>query len=139
MVFQEAAQLYECIGGLMMSARTHAELGPKVRASNLVIRFVYFEPDAQITIDAKTPTEGHFFEVYFGENDLNPDVLMTMKADIAHQFWLGKVNLTAALTRGQMTARGPIQAILKLLPAIKPAYAMYPEHLKSVGRGELVG
>lgn len=139
MVFQDASQVYECIGGLMMSARTHPEMGPKVRASNLVIRFVYSDPDSQITIDAKNSGEDHFFEVCFGENNLKPDVLMTMKADIAHQFWFGKVNLTAALTRGQMTAKGPIQAILKLLPAIKPAYAMYPEHLRSIGRGELVG
>jgi len=56
-----------------------------------------------------------------------------MKADIAHKFWFGKVNLTMALTRRQMVAKGPIPKILKLLPAIKPSYAMYPKYLDENG------
>ncbi|MDX1386052.1 MAG: hypothetical protein R3257_00575, partial [bacterium] len=58
---------------------------------------------------------------------------MTMKADVAHRFWFGKVNLIAALTRREMVAKGPIPKILKLLPAIKPAYSLYPEYLKEKG------
>ena len=30
---------------------------------------------------------------------------MTMEADTAHRFWLGKVNVTVALARGQMKAK----------------------------------
>ncbi|MBF0497796.1 MAG: hypothetical protein HQK58_14680 [Deltaproteobacteria bacterium] len=56
-----------------------------------------------------------------------------MKAEIAHKFWYGKVNLTAALARRQMTAKGPIPKIMALLPAIKPAYAMYPKYLDDNG------
>jgi hypothetical protein len=61
---------------------------------------------------------------------------MWMSADIAHKFWFGKVNLMAALTRKQMTAKGPIPKILALLPAIKPTYAMYPKYLEENGYGE---
>jgi hypothetical protein len=46
------------------------------------------------------------------------------------------VNLMAALTRKQMVAKGPIPKILKLLPAIKPSYAMYPKYLDDNGYGE---
>jgi hypothetical protein len=56
-----------------------------------------------------------------------------MSADIAHKFWFGKVNLMAALTRKQMVAKGPIPKILKLLPAIKPTYEMYPKYLVESG------
>lgn len=63
---------------------------------------------------------------------------MTMKADIAHQFWLGKVNLVAALAKGQMKAVGPIQSIIKLIPVIKPAFELYPQYLKEIGRSDLV-
>ena len=42
-----------------------------------------------------------------GETDLEPEVVMTMDADMAHLFWLGKVNVTVALARGQMKANGP--------------------------------
>ena len=39
-----------------------------------------------------------------------------MDADTAHRFWLGKVNVTVALARGQMKAKGPVAKILKLVP-----------------------
>jgi hypothetical protein len=48
------------------------------------------------------------------------------------------VNLVAALTRGTMTAKGPIPAIMKLLPAITPAYKQYPEILRSKGLESLI-
>ncbi|MHB8157445.1 MAG: SCP2 sterol-binding domain-containing protein [Desulfocucumaceae bacterium] len=136
--FKDADEVYRIIGGMMMETRSHDQMGPKIKASGLIIQFKYSDPESQITIDAKTPEEGYFFNVLFGPNDLEPKVMMTMSADIAHKFWLGKVNLTAALTRGQMKAKGPIQDILKLLPAIKPAYTLYPEFLKQQGLDGLI-
>jgi hypothetical protein len=62
---------------------------------------------------------------------------MTMKADVAHQFWHGKVNLMAALTRRQIIAKGPIPKILRLLPAVEPVYSMYPKLLREIGREDL--
>jgi hypothetical protein len=138
-VFTDAAEVYACIGGMMEKACTDGEMGPKIQASGLVIRFEYTDPESQITIDTKNPGEGRYFRVLLGPNELEPTVAMSMTADVAHQFWLGKVNLTAALTRGQMKAKGPIQDILKLLPAIKPAYTLYPLHLQETGYGHLAG
>ena len=63
---------------------------------------------------------------------------MSMKADIAHQFWHGKINLMTALARRQMIAKGPIPKILKLLPAVEPMYEMYPRLLREMGRADLV-
>lgn len=137
-VFQSAEEVYTCIGGLFEKGARDPGMGTKVRESKLVIRFEYDDPASALTIDARNPApEGQYFRVVRGDTDLNPDVLMTMKADIAHQFWLGKVNLTAALTRGQMKAKGPIQSIMRLLPAIRPAFDLYREHLREVGRPEL--
>ena len=53
-------------------------------------------------------------EVTFNDNDKKPEVEMSMKADVAHKFWFGKVNLVAALARRQMIAKGPVPKILKL-------------------------
>lgn len=139
-VFRDDDDLYACIGGMMEAAATDEAMGKKVRDSQLIIRFAYDNPKATITIDAKTePPKGAFFRVLYGENHLVPDILMTMNADVAHRFWLGKVNLTAALTRREIVAHGPVSKILKLLPAVKPAYILYPEHLKEIGRGDLAG
>lgn len=139
-VFQSAQELYEAIAGYFHKAKFDAEIGPKIAKSGLVIRFEYSDPDSVITVDCKRPEpEGAYFAIIEGDNDLNPDVLMTMKADIAHQFWLGKVNLLAALNRRQIVAKGPIPKILALLPAIKPAYEQYPQHLREIGRTDLAG
>ena len=51
---------------------------------------------------------------------MEPEVVMSMEADTAHRFWLGKVNVTVALARGQIKAKGPVAKILKLVPLTKP-------------------
>jgi hypothetical protein len=43
-----------------------------------------------------------------------------------------------ALTRKQIVAKGPIPKIMKLLPVIKPAYAMYQNMLKEQGLDDMI-
>ena len=138
-VFKDAAELYQCIGGFFKEATKDPDMAPKIAASKLVIRFNYTDPESTITVDAKNPpAAGQYFNIFEGPNDLTPDVDMSMTADIAHRFWHGKVNLVQALAKGEMKAKGPIPAILKLLPAIKPAYTLYPEFLRKLGKGDKV-
>ena len=54
-----------------------------------------------------------------------------MEADTAHRFWLGKVNVTVALARGQMKAKGPVAKILKLVPLVKPVFPRYKAQLEA--------
>lgn len=138
--FGSAQEVYDVIGGLMQESTKDPVMGPKIQASGITIQFRYTDPESAITVDAKTPpTEGQYFQIYFGANPpIQPAITMDMTADIAHLFWLGKVNLTAALTRGQMKVKGPLQQVMKLLPAITPAYKLYPEYLKSKGLDHLL-
>ena len=64
---------------------------------------------------------------------MEPEVVMTMEADTAHRFWLGKVNVTVALARGQMKAKGPVAKILKLVPLTKPVFPRYRALLEQDG------
>jgi hypothetical protein len=138
-IFKDAAELYQCIGGFFKEATKDPDMAPKIAASGLVIRFNYSDPTSTITVDAKNPpAAGQFFNIFEGPNELKPDVDMTMTADIAHRFWHGKINLVQALAKGEMKAQGPIPAILKLLPAIKPAYTLYPAFLRKIGQGDKV-
>jgi hypothetical protein len=133
-VFKDAEQLYDCIGGVLDYLRTNETAAAAFLKSGLVIRFKYSDPDSEITIDGS----GDPIALTLGPCDRAPTVDMTMSADTAHQFWLGKVNLVAALTRGTMKAKGPIPAIMKLLPAITPAYKKYPEILREKGLENLI-
>ena len=128
-VFKDAAQLYDCFGALFKQLTDDPKVGPVIAKSRLIIRFNYSDPDCGITINAaKEP-----IEFFFGACDLKPSVDMSMQADVAHQFWMGKVNLVSALTRGTIVAKGSIPAIMKLLPIISPAFKIYPEVLKEKG------
>ena len=60
-------------------------------------------------------------------------VEMTLSGDTCHKFWLKHVSMPIALAKGLIKAKGPMPKVLKLLPLLKPAYEMYPEHAKSHG------
>jgi hypothetical protein len=139
-VFRDSQQFYECVGELMDRAKVDPQVGPKIAKSGIVIQFRYTEPEAITTVNAKDkPTQPKaYVDVIHGTCDLKPDVTMTMKADIAHAFWHGKVNLLSALSKKEIVANGPIPKILKLLPAVQPLYKVYPELLKEKGYGSLV-
>jgi alkyl sulfatase BDS1-like metallo-beta-lactamase superfamily hydrolase len=134
-IFRDSNQFYENVGELMDRAKMDPNVGPKIAKSKIVIQFRYTEPDAMTTVNAKDkPTqENAYVDVIQGDCDLNADVSMSMKADVAHQFWLGKINLVSALAKGEIKATGPIPKILKLLPAIKPLYDEYPKILRENG------
>lgn len=132
--FQNADQVKAVIGGFFSQLIVHPTIGKSLRDSKLVLKFIYDEPSLTITADCSQDP----IVVTFDDPDKKAEIEMSMKADIAHQFWFGKLNLLTALTRRQMVAKGPIPKILKLLPAIKPAYALYPEYLAAGGHNELM-
>ncbi len=132
--FQSSAQLQQVLGDFFQELTTNPEIAPKLKEGGLKIRFNYTDPDLAISLDlSQNP-----IAITFNDDQFKPDVEMNMKADVAHRFWFGKVNLIAALTRREMVAKGPIPKILKLLPAIKPAYRLYPEYLKNKGLDHLL-
>ncbi|MEW5945738.1 MAG: SCP2 sterol-binding domain-containing protein [bacterium] len=126
-IFRDTEHFYQVLEPFFNRLKDDPEIGPKVMASGLVIKFIYTEPDAVLTIDCPGT------RVIAGENDLKPDVEMSMKADTAHRFWLGNLNLMVALTKREMIAKGPIAKIMKLLPIIKNSYDMYKAYLKEIG------
>lgn len=139
-VFRDTNHFYETVGELMDRAKTNPQVGPKIAKSGIVIQFRYTDPDAVTTVNAKDkPTQpGAFVDVIHGPTNLKPDVIMTMKADTAHAFWHGKVNLVAALAKREIVAQGPIPKILKLLPAVEPLYQTYPALLREKGYATMV-
>lgn len=124
--FKSSEQLKEVLGGFFELLGAHPEIGPKLLASKMIIKFTYREPDLSITIDLMG--EKPIFT--FNDETKKPNVEMGMKADTAHRFWMGDLNLVIALARREITAKGPVPKILQLLPIIKPAYKLYPEYIK---------
>lgn len=132
--FENSDRLKQVLGGFFEYLITQEEMAKKLLASKMVIRFNYAEPELAITIDLTGPTA----IISYNDQTKKPEVEMNMKADVAHRFWFGKVNLVMALARREMVAKGPIPKILKLLPVIKPAYELYPKYLAEKGLQQYV-
>ena len=133
--FKDAQEVYETIGQLHADLAADDEMGPKFRKANTIVQYQYREPEATITVRLK---EDEPLEVDFGETKMEPEVEMSMEADTAHDFWLGRVNVPRALARGQIKASGPAGKILKLVPLAKPVFPRYKAQLEAQGREDLI-
>jgi putative sterol carrier protein len=111
-----------------------AELGQKMRSLNMVMHVRYTEPDADLTLDlTQDPPVVRRREVpeHF-------DTWMEMKADVGNKFWLGKLNVAAAMARGQIKAKGGIARLMRMVPVMKPAFGQYEAMLRERGRTDLL-
>ena len=133
--FKSADEVYEFIGRLFEDLARDEELRPRFRQANTVVQYRYTNPESQITVKM---IEGEDAEVDLGGTGLEPEVVMTMDADTAHRFWLGKINVTVGLARGQMKAKGPVAKILELVPLVKPVFPRYRQMLEDRGRRDLL-
>ena len=132
--FKDADEVYRFIGKLFEDLGDDEELGPKLRKADTIVQYQYRNPESQITVKM---LDGEKSQVDLGETEMEPEVVMTMEADTAHRFWLGKVNVTVALARGQIKAKGPVAKILKLVPLVKPVFPRYKQMLDDAGRTDL--
>jgi len=139
-VFRDSEQFYETVGALMDLAKKDSKIGPKIATAGVVIQFRYADPEAVTTVNAKDkPTQPDAFcDVIHGACDLKPEITLSMKADVAHAFWQGKVNLLGAIAKRDIVVQGPLPKVLKLLPAVEPLYKVYPALLREKGFGNLV-
>ena len=133
--FKDAGEVYAYIGRLFEELARDDELAPKFSKANTIVQYHYREPESTITVKLIDGEDG---QVDCGTTTMEPEVVMTMDADTAHRFWLGKVNVTVALARGQMKAKGPVAKILKLVPLVKPVFPRYRRLLEENGRQDLL-
>lgn len=133
--FKDEDEVYRFIGKLFEDLAADDELAPKFRKANTIVQYRYRNPESQITVKLIEGEEG---QVDVGPTDMEPEVVMSMEADTAHRFWLGKVNVTVALARGQIKAKGPVAKILKLVPLVKPVFPRYRKLLDEAGRHDLL-
>jgi hypothetical protein len=133
--FRDAEDVYSFIGRLMRDLADDEQLGPLFRRANTVVQYETTNPAARITVKL---IDGEESRVDCGATDLEPEVTMTMEADVAHRFWLGLVSPTVALARGEMQALGPVGKILRLVPIVEPAFPRYIAMIEAAGRDDLL-
>jgi hypothetical protein len=133
--FKDEKDVYAFIGRLFQELADDPELAPKFRRADTIVQYQMRDPDSQITVDMRP---GRDIQVDLGQSDLDPEVVMSLTADTAHGFWLGKVNVTTALARGEIKARGPVAKVLRLVPLVQPTFPRYEQILRDAGRMDLL-
>lgn len=133
-MFKDEQEVYAFLGGIFDDAMADDELGPRFAESGVVLQLNYSDPDSQVLVDM--PNRKVFKGDLGGAPD--PAVEMFMKADVGHKFWLGEVNISVALAKGTMRAKGPVPKILKLVPLAKELFPRYRAMIEAEGRHDLL-
>ena len=133
--FKDEDDVYRFIGRLLLELAADPELAPRLKRANTTVQYRLTDPESQITVDLRPDRK---IQVDCGLSDLEPEVVMATTADTAHGFWLGRVNITAALARGEIKATGPVAKILRLVPLVQDSFPRYEQMLREAGRGDLV-
>lgn len=133
--FKDESDVYAFIGRLFEELAEDPELAPKFQRADTTVQYRMSDPDAVITVEMCPDRD---IRVDFGSTELDPEVVMIAAADTAHRFWLGRVNITVALARGQIKAKGPVAKVLRLVPLVKDSFPRYEQMLRDAGRADLL-
>ena len=127
--FADSQEVYDRIGRVLQELAADPELLPVFHEADTCVRYELHNPESAITVGSR---RGAPVRVDLGPSDQEPEVVMSMDADVAHSYLLGELDMTVALARGQMRAEGPVTKILAVLPAFEP---LLPRYRALVSRG----
>jgi hypothetical protein len=138
--YRDKDHLFEIYGYFLNRILTHEKIGRKMAKAGIIIKFIYTDPDCEITIDLKnSPTNpDQFGSFYLGPCEIKEEVWSKQSADHSHSFWHGLENPIASVARGKVKQGGNIIKMLKLLPVVKPAFKMFPIALEEMGYEDLI-
>lgn len=138
--YKDADDLYRIYGYFMDRILKDEKIGQKMAKAGIIIKFIYTDPDCEITIDLKNPPAkpGYYGSYYLGPCGLKEDVWSKQTADFSHSFWHGHENPIAAVAKGRVKQGGNIVAMMKLLPVVRSAFQMFPVILREMGLEHLI-
>jgi hypothetical protein len=138
--YRDTEQLYEIYGYFMDRILRDDKIGPKMARSGIIIKFIYTDPDGEVTIDLRNPPSkpGYYGSFYLGPCPVKEDVWSRQPADHSHSFWHGFENPIPSITKGIVKQGGNIVAMMKMLPVVRPAFAMFPVILEEMGYSNLI-
>lgn len=123
-VFNDTRELYDTLGVFLNQLMNDPEVGPKFAAANTSFEVLYSEPEGNILIDCRSNPP-----VVTCGGDNPGEIRLRMAADDGHKFWMGSLNVNLALVGGKVKIEGPVSKIMKLLPAVRPAFPRYRQFL----------
>ena len=117
-IFETSEQLYSYISELFEEIATLPEAQAALESLTLCVRFNYTMPDCVMIL---TASDGEYTISGITEDNVTPDVELTMTGDVAHKFWTGELNVMGAITTREIGISGSLGKIMRLTPIIKAA------------------
>jgi len=130
--FKDADEVRHYIGSVFTNAFADPEIGPKLKATGIVLGFNFTEPDATLVVDTTTET--------VGDGTGQPDTGTVATIDDRNWELQPSVeqNLPLSMARGKIKVDGNIASLLKLAPLSKKLFPAYVETLNAAGRADLI-
>lgn len=123
-VFADPDELKHVMVSLWQRIKNDPGMSAQLLRSRLIVQFRYRDPEGILTIDA---SDGQEIKIEWGPTSTKPVIEMAMKADVANDFWMGRITIPVAILTGKIVSRGPTPIALAMLPVIRPAFQIYPE------------
>jgi hypothetical protein len=127
--FTDAQQVYDTIGAFLEQITKDEDLRPKFVAADTSFHVIYSDPDCDMLVDCTIDPP----VVTMAPGEVKSEIELAMAADDGHQFWLGNLNMALALAKNKVKVKGPISKIMKLLPAMRPAFPKYKAFIAERG------
>jgi len=134
-VYKNAQEFEDILTALWTKIFASPEIMKGLEGEKLIVKFRFSDFKQELFIDST----GDKPELRWNPGEHSPfDVEMILASDTSHKFWMQDLNVPLAIGTRKIVAKGSVQKALKLIPALKPAFALYPEILKEFGRNDLL-
>ena len=133
--FDSPEAFYGVFGAFLSDLMQDPELGPKFAEVDKAVLMRFSQPDAAILLDCTTAPPKVTIDPPVGTKG---DVLLSMKAEDGHNFWLGNYNIALGLAKRSVKVSGNIAAMMGMLPALQPAFTRYEAYIKT-NHADLLG
>jgi hypothetical protein len=132
--YKSAADLYQYMGQIFALAFETEGLKENLNATGVTLKLNLTDPDSVIAVDF-----GRGVTQFGSDITMDVQVDLDMTADLAHKFWLGKLNVPLAIAKRDIKVHGSVQKVLKLAPLMQPLHDQYQQILKDAGLEEMIG
>ena len=129
MAFESSQEFRDVIDKVFTMMSTDPDMGPKLRDAETPQRFEFPDLDLVVNITYADPGGGdkNLRWEWTDDVDWEPEVKMTMDADVANRYFQGKENVAMAIARRRIKTSGNVKKALALIPITKPVYAQFRE------------
>ncbi|MCB9157282.1 MAG: SCP2 sterol-binding domain-containing protein [Caldilineaceae bacterium] len=122
-IFESEAQIYAVMQAVFEKLSENPTNIESFTHSNLVIRILLENPDAEILLDGRQPP----LEVFYGSRPGRSNLEVSLEADLLHNIWLSRQSMTEALFGGKIKTKGNVMKASKLIDLFRECERVYAD------------